>query len=343
MTQIATDTFNRPDQNPISGNWTSVPLVGNITGFPRIVSAAATGSATGNFYSIAFWNANVFPNDQYSEMSYTSIGRFNGVAVRTTSGGNCYIAIQDNGSHVLYILKITAGIAAVITSTTFTTLFVGDVLRLEVLGTNLTAKVNGAVILTAVDPTFASGSAGMFFDNEGGAPSISQYWAGGDFSTTASISGNAGTPGATVTWSGTSSGSTVADGAGNYLISGLINGSYTITPSLVNFTFSPVNANETISGASISGVNFIATFFSPAYSVPDDRNYGNFPNLPLNVQGTLTYTTPSVFSLRYWFDTLFNRTQPLPLDSRVAIPVDSRTAGNIPLNSRTPGTFGPNE
>lgn len=81
-----------------------------------------------------------------------------------------------------------------------------------------------------------------------------------------------------------------------------------------------------------------------AYSVPDSRNYANFPNDSRDIQGTQIYDVPSVFSLRYWFDALFNRTQPLPLDSRVAgETTDSRVAGIIPQNSRTPGTFGPGE
>ena len=68
-----------------------------------------------------------------------------------------------------------------------------------------------------------------------------------------------------------------------------------------------------------------------AYSVPDCRNYGNFPNHSVTVNGTVTYTVPSV-------------------DSRKAgAPVDSRTAGapvacgTYPQNSRTPGTYGPGE
>jgi hypothetical protein len=80
------------------------------------------------------------------------------------------------------------------------------------------------------------------------------------------------------------------------------------------------------------GGNFIGPSF---YSVPDNRNYGNFPNLSRNVQGTLTYDVPRVFSLKWWFDTLFNRTQPQPVDSRAAgAPVDSRNSGNVPQNSR---------
>lgn len=78
-------------------------------------------------------------------------------------------------------------------------------------------------------------------------------------SATFSISGNAGSASATVAWSGASSGSTTADGSGNYTISNLIPGSYTITPSKTGFTFSPTNSNQTVTNANITGVNFTAT------------------------------------------------------------------------------------
>jgi hypothetical protein len=79
-----------------------------------------------------------------------------------------------------------------------------------------------------------------------------------------SISGNAGLAGATVSWSGTSSGSTTADGSGNFTISGLIPGEYTITPSALGYVFSPTSANETVSSSNITGVNFTAAL---GYSV----------------------------------------------------------------------------
>lgn len=74
-----------------------------------------------------------------------------------------------------------------------------------------------------------------------------------------SISGNAGVAGATVSWSGLVSGSTTADGSGNYTTQNLPNGVYTITPSLAGYTFSPTSANETVNGSNITGVNFTAT------------------------------------------------------------------------------------
>ena len=74
-----------------------------------------------------------------------------------------------------------------------------------------------------------------------------------------SISGNAGTAGAIINYSGTSSGSVIADGSGNYTISGLANGSVElITPSLTGNTFTPSSQSETIASASQAGVNFSA-------------------------------------------------------------------------------------
>lgn len=64
---------------------------------------------------------------------------------------------------------------------------------------------------------------------------------------------------------------------------------------------------------------------SQVYSVTDSRNYGTFPNSSVNVQGTLTYTVPSVDS----------RTAGAPVDSRAVKPTDCRVTPNIPLNSRT--------
>jgi chitobiase/beta-hexosaminidase-like protein len=81
-----------------------------------------------------------------------------------------------------------------------------------------------------------------------------------------SIAGNAGIAGATVSYTGTASGSVTADGSGNYTIPSLANGSYTITPSLAGYSFSPTSANETVSGSNITGVNFTATHLTVATS-----------------------------------------------------------------------------
>jgi hypothetical protein len=52
---------------------------------------------------------------------------------------------------------------------------------------------------------------------------------------------------------------TITDANGNYAFTGLANGSYTVTPSKAGFTFNPASIPQTVSGADITGINFIAT------------------------------------------------------------------------------------
>jgi hypothetical protein len=72
------------------------------------------------------------------------------------------------------------------------------------------------------------------------------------------ISGSVGASagGATITLTGASTMTTTANSSGAYAFSGLTNGSYTVTPSLSNFTFTPASLTITVSGASQTGINF---------------------------------------------------------------------------------------
>lgn len=139
-----------------------------------------------------------------------------------------------------------------------------------------------------------------------------------------SISGNAGIGAALVSYSGTSSGSVVADGSGDYTIPGLANGSYTITPSLSGVSFTPTNHGVTVSDADVTGVNFTAS--GPpthGWSPTDCRDFATFPNAGVvQPDGSVFYTG----------QTSCNGSVP-GVDSREAGPVvDSRT--EKPQNSR---------
>ena len=68
-------------------------------------------------------------------------------------------------------------------------------------------------------------------------------------------SGGSGLSGVTVT---AGSASATTSGSGAYTLSGLVNGTYTVTPSLSGYTFTPASASETVNGANITGVNFTA-------------------------------------------------------------------------------------
>ena len=145
-----------------SANWT----IGN-GGFN--VNAAgdyAYTNATND--NAAYWNADTFGSDQYAEAKlvgnvtyYSQIG----VAVRCAAGGNHYgLYFQSGGQHI-WLYKLVSG--------TWTELahaqgvgawHNGDTIRLEVSGTTLTPKHNGALITalgTVSDSSLSSGAAGI--------------------------------------------------------------------------------------------------------------------------------------------------------------------------------------
>jgi len=76
------------------------------------------------------------------------------------------------------------------------------------------------------------------------------------FSLSGTISPAAGGSGATLTLSGAASTTTTADSLGNYIFSGLPNGTYTAAPSHAGFTFIPSSQSMAVSGANVTGVNF---------------------------------------------------------------------------------------
>lgn len=82
---------------------------------------------------------------------------------------------------------------------------------------------------------------------------------GATFSISGTVtSGGTGLAGVTMTLSGAGSGTTTTDASGNYTFSSLANGSYTITPGLTGFTFTPTSSPQTVSSADITGVTFTA-------------------------------------------------------------------------------------
>lgn len=79
------------------------------------------------------------------------------------------------------------------------------------------------------------------------------------YSISGTVSPTAGGSGATVMLSGAAGATTVTNTSGNYIFTGLANGTYTVTPTDTGYTFSPVNQNVTIIGTNLANVNFTAT------------------------------------------------------------------------------------
>ena len=122
-----------------------------------------------------------------------------------------------------------------------------------------TGLANGTYTITPTEPgvTFTPASQQVTINNA----SVS----GGslNFSTSFTISGTI-TPasagaGATVSLTGTASQHVTADANGNFVFSGVSNGTYTVTPTNGSTSFVPANQSVTISGASVNNVAFAAT------------------------------------------------------------------------------------
>lgn len=111
------------------------------------------------------------------------------------------------------------------------------------------------------------GGNGVFvYASGGGFPSntfsATNYWVDAVFtmSPTWSISGTiTGGGGATVSLSGAATATVSADSSGKYVLTGLKNGTYTVTPTLSGHSITPANRSATVDGANVTGINFNGT------------------------------------------------------------------------------------
>jgi hypothetical protein len=347
LVTLASDSGAGANANPIGGSWTPISTTTPYNAAQRLSNnIQSTTAATNND---SYWNALTWPNDQWSQITAaaTSSTADIGPELRMNTSGivTCYrmqwggVNLGSSGSAL--IRKGSAGTFSTLTTMTGLTVSLGDSLLGVNNGSELLLYYNGICIGPASDISVTSGAAGfeMFGDAVSGNAQISA-WSGGSFQAALNgISGSLGVSGAgaTVSWTGPTSGSVTADGSGNYSTGEVLLpfGTYTITPTFAGVTFIPTSQIVILSGADMSGVNFTSSSRSSAFSVTDSRISPFGPNNATLVNGTETYTQTPNCSLRWWFDTSFNHTQCTPEDCRAAgAPVAS---GTYPQNSRVKG------
>lgn len=179
MALPATDDFTGNQSDPLSANWTTLDgswVIG--------VNTANNASSQGN---AAYWNADTFNDDQYSQCTVSGAGSSNGggpgVRMAATRG---YIAVVDSSSQIsVYAWTGDEGYTLLGSAFTGLTLAESDVIRLEVSGTTLTLKQNGASLGTRTDSNYSSGSAGIFA-YQLNLPVALDDWEGGNLSVAAS-------------------------------------------------------------------------------------------------------------------------------------------------------------
>ncbi len=113
--------------------------------------------------------------------------------------------------------------------------------------------------LAYTSPTVATWCIGVYGYAAGSATVTATVTTGTatySISGTVTLSTGGGLSGVTLSTTGATA---TTDGSGNYTLGGLANGTYTVTPSLSGYAFSPASLSVTISGANQTGKNFTAT------------------------------------------------------------------------------------
>jgi hypothetical protein len=177
--QTSYDTFDRSNGG-LGSNWTTV------TGesAPQIASNQVAGNT--GAYQMAFYSALALQPDQFAQ-AIAPVGGADGshtfgLLVRA-SGNRSYVLDFFNGT--AYILRRTGGTNTTLTSVSSTPA-AGSLIRFEMNGTTLTAYVNGAVIATTTDSTYATGQPGLEVFGSGGLAALDN-WSGGDISAVHSL------------------------------------------------------------------------------------------------------------------------------------------------------------
>lgn len=116
--------------------------------------------------------------------------------------------------------------------------------------------------------------------------------------------------GVQVALSGASTATATADSSGNFSFPGLVNGSYTVTPSGTGLAFTPASRAVTVSGSNVTAVNFAAaTTGGPptTYTIAGTVSPSSLgANVTVTLTGALTTATTTDASGNYSFTGLAN-------------------------------------
>jgi hypothetical protein len=136
-------------------------------------------------HNYAFWSADSFSEDQYSQVTLVNIGLWNGVIVRAKAGvDEFYLAIVTSDLGYRIYVRTASGYTDL--SDGFAeTWSPGDIVGLEASGSgpvNLTLLKNGNPVLTYTDSTYniTGGSPGIGIWSSSGSNLRVDDWEGGD-------------------------------------------------------------------------------------------------------------------------------------------------------------------
>lgn len=190
-----TDNFNRPASNSLGSPWVESENAADAIGItdPAVLVLRAENAGGARLGLAVYDGSPALGADQFSELKLVnplnSATALAGVLVRgsgTFDSVTCYFAGMRISDRTIVLKKYVGQLFSQTGGTTLGTgpaLSDGQILRLEVLGTQLTVRVNGAVVLGPItDTAIASGKAGVGIANNETLIGFAFFddWSGGD-------------------------------------------------------------------------------------------------------------------------------------------------------------------
>ena len=191
---LASDTFIRANENPLSGGGTWASGYGGGFVNCKLASNAVANTVVGGADCLAAYSAGSWPNDQWSQMT---IGTFSGtlneevaVRVQPTPVGSYYACMMRRGASFTSGIRIytNGGSGATFASSAAETWQPGDVALCQVQNDSSGHPVislfkNGTLVTSYTDPsnTYMSGLPGFAIQS---ATQTFGAWSGGDFGAT---------------------------------------------------------------------------------------------------------------------------------------------------------------
>lgn len=150
-TQLAEDTFQRSDENPLTASkWTLT--TGGVSNPMQLKNRQAIATTIGGNTCSMYYSGVAFPNDQYVEITVGSL---------VGSGILEFEARATLDSTAGYVMQINPTILVLaggsIIATPAANVRVGDKFRIECLGTKISFFYNGTLLLSQTDAGRASG------------------------------------------------------------------------------------------------------------------------------------------------------------------------------------------
>jgi hypothetical protein len=152
---MASDNFNRANENPLASPWSVFGSIGNLRLVSNAVQTVGASSDAGSIYTSS--------SVALSQCSISAVGgRDGGPAIHMNAAGNrCYFVTNYSGTTLhLFRLSGLGGYNEIATASG--AYAVSDVVRIYRDGNDVVVTVNAVEKLRATDTTYTDGSPGLF-------------------------------------------------------------------------------------------------------------------------------------------------------------------------------------